>query len=58
MTRPTFKFGDARKVPRPFASAGAPNMRTQYDITPTRTFVGLFVPGDVSAAGRRSTTSA
>ena len=48
-TRPTFKFGDARKVPRPFGSPGAPNMRTHYDITPKGTFVGLFVPGDVIA---------
>ena len=48
-TRPTFKFGDARKVPRPFVNPGAPNMRTQYDITPKGTFVGLFPPGDVVA---------
>ena len=25
-------------------------MRTQYDITPKGTFVGLFAPGDVTAA--------
>ena len=46
-TRPTFRFGDRRKVPRPFVNPGAPNMRTQYDITNKGTFVGLFVPGDV-----------
>ena len=48
-TRPTFKFGDARKVPRPFESPGAPNMRTQYDITPQGKFVGLFFPGETVA---------
>ena len=29
-TRPTFRFGDRRKAPRPFVNPGAPNMRTQY----------------------------
>ena len=45
-TRPTFKFGESRKVPRPWDYPGAPNMRTQYDITPKGKFVGLFLPGD------------
>jgi hypothetical protein len=46
VTQPSFKFGGARKVPRPFESPGAPNMRTQYDITPQGKFVGLFPPGE------------
>ena len=55
-TRPTFKFGDRRKAPRPFVNPGAPNMRTQYDITPKGTFVGLFVPGDIVTTMRPPAT--
>ena len=44
-TQPTFAFGESRKVSRPFENPGAPNMRTQYDITPGGKFVGLFPPG-------------
>jgi serine/threonine-protein kinase len=39
-TRPTFAFGNAVAVPRPF-QPGAPNSRTLYDITPGGKFVGL-----------------
>jgi hypothetical protein len=46
VTQPSFKFGGARTVARPFESPGAPNMRTQYDITPQGKFVGLFTPGE------------
>ena len=49
--RPTFTFGDPRKVPRPFDIPGAPNGRTQYDITSKGKFVGLFVPGGPVDAG-------
>ena len=45
-TQPDFRFGQMTKVPRPFENPGAPNMRTQYDITPSGKFVGLFPPGD------------
>ena len=55
-TRPTFKFGDRRKAPRPFVNPGAPNMRTQYDITPKGTFIGLFVPGDIVTTMRPPAT--
>ena len=43
-TQPTFTFGNAVAVPRPF-NPGPPNSRTLYDITPGGKFVGLIVPG-------------
>ena len=45
-TQPDFRFGEVAKVPRPFENPGGPTMRTQYDITPSGKFVGLFPPGD------------
>jgi hypothetical protein len=38
------------KVQRPFENPGAPTMRTQYDITPSGKFVGLFPPGDAASS--------
>ena len=33
-TQPSFAFGNAVRVPRPF-QPGSPNMRTWYDVTPS-----------------------
>jgi hypothetical protein len=43
-TQPTFAFGNAVTVPRPF-QPGPPNSRTLYDITPDGKFVGLMPAG-------------
>jgi Tol biopolymer transport system component len=43
-TTPTFAFGNAVTVPRPF-QPGAPNSRTLYDIMPDGRFVGLVTVG-------------
>jgi eukaryotic-like serine/threonine-protein kinase len=43
-TQPTFAFGNAMPVPRPF-QPGHPNSRTLYDITPGGKFVGLISVG-------------
>ena len=43
-TQPTFAFGNAVAVPRPFQLAPR-NSRTLYDITPGGKFVGLIPPG-------------
>ena len=48
-TQPDFRFGEVAKVPRPFENPGGPTMRTQYDITPSGKFVGLFSPGDTGS---------
>jgi eukaryotic-like serine/threonine-protein kinase len=50
-TRPTFSFGNATEVPRPF-QPGPPNSRTLFDVAPTGRFLGLIVPGqlDLTAA--------
>jgi Tol biopolymer transport system component len=50
-TQPTFAFGNAVRVPRPF-QPGAPNMRTWYDVTPSGKFVGLIPPGQANAFTR------
>jgi serine/threonine-protein kinase len=52
-TTPTFSFGNAARVPRPF-QPGAPNGRTLFDVTPDGKFVGPFLPGSASAAVRVS----
>jgi dipeptidyl aminopeptidase/acylaminoacyl peptidase len=44
-TQPTFAFGNAVPVPRPF-NPGAPSVRALYDITPHGGFVGLIPVGD------------
>ena len=51
--QPTFAFGNAVTVPRPF-QPGHPNSQTLYDITPGGKFVGLISvgrtpPGDFTA---------
>jgi hypothetical protein len=43
-TQPTFAFGNAVAVPRPFRTAPS-NSRTLYDITPGGKFVGLIPAG-------------
>jgi len=43
-TQPTFAFGTAVPVPRPFR-VGAPNFRTPYDMAPDGRVLGLVVPG-------------
>jgi hypothetical protein len=43
-TQPTFAFGNAVAVPRPFRTAPT-NSRTLYDITPGGKFVGLIPAG-------------
>ena len=48
-TKPTFAFGNAVTVPRPF-QPGPPNSRTLYDITPGGKFVGL-VPAERTSSG-------
>jgi Tol biopolymer transport system component len=50
-TQPTFAFGNAVQVPRPF-SPGAPNMRTWYDVTPSGKFLGLIPRGPPNAFTR------
>ena len=50
-TQPTFAFGNAVEVPRPF-QPGPPNSRTLFDITPGGKFVGLVVPGQLESAVR------
>jgi Tol biopolymer transport system component len=42
-TQPTFAFGNAVAVPRPFR-VGAPNSRTVYDITPDGRFLAFTAP--------------
>jgi eukaryotic-like serine/threonine-protein kinase len=43
-TQPTFAFGTAVTVPRPFR-VGAPNFRTPYDMAPQGRVLGLVAPG-------------
>jgi hypothetical protein len=50
-TQPTFAFGNAVEVPRPF-QPGPPNSRTLFDVTPGGKFVGLVVPGQLESAVR------
>ena len=50
-TQPTFAFGNAVRVPRPF-QPGSPNMRTWYDVTPNGKFLGLIPPGQADAFTR------
>ena len=50
-TTPTFAFGNAVRVPRPF-QPGAPNERTLYDVTPSGKFVGLMLPGQAGSFTR------
>ncbi len=50
-TQPTFAFGNAVRVPRPF-QPGGPNMRTWYDVTPSGKFLGLIPPGQADALTR------
>lgn len=45
-TKPTFAFGNAVTVPRPF-QPGAPNSRTLYDVMPDGRFVGLIPVGQI-----------
>jgi serine/threonine-protein kinase len=47
-TQPTFAFGTAVALPRPF-QPGPPNSRTLYDITPSGRFVGLIPEGRTEA---------
>ena len=43
-TQPTFAFGTAVTVPRPFR-VGPPNSRTPYDMAPDGRVLGLVAPG-------------
>ena len=45
-TQPTFAFGNAVAVPRPFL-VDPPNARTLYDIAPGGRFVGLISPAQI-----------
>ena len=42
--KPSFAFGNAVRVPRPF-QPGGPSLRTLYDVAPNGKFVGLVAPG-------------
>jgi eukaryotic-like serine/threonine-protein kinase len=52
-TQPTFAFGNAIKVPRPF-QPGAPNLRSLYDIAPDGRFIGLIPQAQMNTAMRRA----
>jgi hypothetical protein len=43
-TQPTFAFGNAVPIPRPFR-VGAPNSRTPFDMMPDGRILGLVTPG-------------
>ena len=47
-TRPTFAFGNAVTLPRPF-QPGAPSMATMYDVTPDGRFLGLIPAGQAAS---------
>jgi eukaryotic-like serine/threonine-protein kinase len=53
VTQPTFAFGNAVPVPRPF-QPGSPNVRTWYDVTPSGKFLGLIPPGQTNAFVRQN----
>jgi len=48
-TKPTFSFGKAMPVPRPFTT-GSPNARTSFDIMPDGRFVAITLPGNTLLA--------